>query len=128
MYQDRIEFQLGSALELDYKIELGCRALEKLEPGERGILNLAYANDTKRAVFTAGEIGLAPAQTPEPTHDPAGDEPGSSPDSDPGGDEPDQDAPEGDTDPGQDEPEDTPDDNPGDYRTEGIPEDAFTGN
>ena len=31
LYQDRIELQLGNVLDLDYKIELGCRSLEKLE-------------------------------------------------------------------------------------------------
>lgn len=126
VYQDRIEFQLGSTLDLDYKIELGCRALEKLGPREQGVMNLALSGDTKRAVFTAGEIGLAPAQTPVPEKEPAGDQTDSSPES--GGDDPNADDPDtdGDLDPDRDEPnQDEPN---GDYRTDGIPDDVFTGN
>ena len=132
VYQDRIEFQLGSTLELGYKIELGCRALEKLGPGEHGIMNLAFSGDTKRAVFTAGEIDLPPVQTPVQTGEPTGN----------GADRDDSPAPEsgtdtdGDTDPdGYDDPGDgdepamdEPDKEAGNYRTEGIPNGVFTGN
>lgn len=116
VYQDRIEFQLGSSLELDYKIELGCRALEKLEAGDKGVMDLSHADTTKRAVFTSGEIGAAPVQTPaQPEQSGAASPASSSPESGEGG--------EGSSagEPG-DKPE--PSENP---RTEGIPDEVFTG-
>ncbi|MCH5352888.1 MAG: FtsQ-type POTRA domain-containing protein [Acutalibacter sp.] len=137
IYQNRIEFQLGSTLELDYKIELGCRALEKLGSNERGIMNLALSGDTKRAVFTAGEIDLAPVPPPVQTDDPAGagtdgdntDGDNSDPDDrtnpDDGDTGPDQDDDPGD---GDDPTWNEPDNDSGDYRTEGIPDGVFTGN
>lgn len=115
VYQDRIEFQLGNILKLDYKIELGCRALEELGAGKKGVMNLAYADETKRAVFTSGDIGLAPAQTPAPSATPKDGNVSSAPE--PTG---------GDTGDG-----DTGTSGGGDsstnYRTDGIPDEIFTG-
>lgn len=83
IYQDRIEFQLGNVLELDYKIELGCRSVAELGAGETGVMDLTYAGETKRAIFTAGDFASAASQTPA---DPQGDQavsPSSSPSSSP---------------------------------------------
>ncbi len=60
-YRGRIQFQLGSAAELEYKIDLGLRSVTKMEeedPGAeiRGIMNLAYADESNKAFFTAGEF------------------------------------------------------------------------
>jgi len=64
VYQDRIEFQLGNVLELKYKIELGCRSLAELGAEAKGVMDLAYADETKRAVFTAGAVVSAVSQAP----------------------------------------------------------------
>ena len=112
LYQDRIELQLGNVLDLDYKIDLGCRSLEKLEKleaGQKGVMDLSHAGETKNAVFTSGEIGAASAQTPAPPAQSGTQEPVSS-------------SPEGTTDDPASQPE--PSGNP---RTEGIPDDVFTG-
>lgn len=125
VYQDRIEFQLGNILKLDYKIELGCRALEELGAGKKGIMNLAYADETKRAVFTSGDIGLAPAQTPAPSAAPKDGNVSSAPG--PSGDDGDTssggDTGDGDTDTGDGDGEDSSTN----YRTDGIPDEIFTG-
>ncbi len=78
-YQDRIEFKLGPMLELPYKIDLGCRSLEKmLEEGmdeqETGVMDLSLADTTSRAVYTTEEITLPtggpdPVQEAEPADD-----------------------------------------------------------
>lgn len=64
IYQDRIEFLLGNVLELQYKVELGCRSVAELGAGETGVMDLAYADETKRAIFTAGAIDAAASQAP----------------------------------------------------------------
>lgn len=116
VYQNRIEFQLGSVLELDYKIELGCRALEKLEAGARGVMDLSHADTTKRAIFTSGEIGTAPVQpSAQPNQNDAAAPVSSSPGGKEGANGSSASEPGG-------EPE--PSGNP---RTEGIPDEVFTG-
>ncbi len=98
IYQERIEFQLGNFLELRYKIELGLRSLAKLEAGQKGVMDLSYAGDTKRAVFTEGEISTAASPAAPQT----------------GG----EDAPQ---------PASTPEPSSDDPRTEGIPDQPYTG-
>lgn len=66
-YKNRVEFQLGSILDLEYKVGLGCTSLQKMETegmgsGETGILDLSDAGDTKKAIFTAGKITLPNTQ------------------------------------------------------------------
>lgn len=68
LYQDRIEFKLGNVLELEYKISLGCRSVTELAAGEQGVMDLSGADETKRAVFTAGTVEpSASSQQPEST-------------------------------------------------------------
>lgn len=114
IYQDRVEFLLGSSVELEYKIGLGLTSVEKWEqerPGTkaRGVMNLSTADETKRAYFTEGEIGKTPAvqepggqvsSQPEGNTS-SGSQTGSEPSSSPSGDE--------------------------DYRDQGIPDSPFTG-
>lgn len=53
MYQGRIEFQLGSTVELSYKVDYGYRLVtQELEDTDTGTLNLSLAGDVKRAYFT----------------------------------------------------------------------------
>lgn len=114
IYQDRVEFLLGNAMELEYKIGLGLTSVEKWEQEQsgvkaRGVMNLATAAETKRAYFTEGEIGGPPtAQEPggQVSSQPEGD---TSSDSQSGG-----------------EPSSSPSGNDG-YRDEGIPDSPFTG-
>lgn len=88
VYQERIEFQLGSALELYYKVRLGCTAAKELSAGEKGVMDLTYAHETKRAFFTAGAIapsvsqaagqqqnGGAQQASPSPSPSPKADDP-----------------------------------------------------
>lgn len=57
-YQDRILFQLGSTVQLDYKLDLGYRLVtQKLESNDSGTLNLTLAGDVKKAFFTASTSG-----------------------------------------------------------------------
>lgn len=51
-YQDRIEFELGNAADLAYKVGFGLNiARTKLEPTERGKLNLSILAETNSAPF-----------------------------------------------------------------------------
>ncbi len=53
-YQGRILFQLGSTVELDYKVDYGYRLVtQKMESDATGILDLSLAGDVRRAYFTA---------------------------------------------------------------------------
>lgn len=64
-YEDRVEFKLGNAAELSYKVEFGCRLVEdptKIGLKDRGILDLSYA-DVNRSHF---EMETA---TPSPSPD-----------------------------------------------------------
>lgn len=63
LYQDRIEFKLGIAVELKYKMDLGCRSVAELGSGEKGVMDLSYADETKRAIFTAGAINADKTDT-----------------------------------------------------------------
>lgn len=83
IYQDRIEFQLGNVLELRYKIELGCRSLAELGAGVKGVMDLAYADETKRAVFTAGAVDSAASQAPAGSQEGQAASPSPSPSSSP---------------------------------------------
>lgn len=72
-YEDRIQFLLGNAADLDYKIEFGLRIAEdenSIGSNERGKLDLTVASDVKRSTFTET------AETPEPVT-PGGGEPNS---------------------------------------------------
>lgn len=57
-YQDRIRFQLGSTVELAYKINYGLDLVtgrenqEYIGSDETGTLDLSLAGDTKQAYFT----------------------------------------------------------------------------
>ena len=57
-YQDRIQFQLGSTVELAYKINYGLDLVtgrenqEYIGSDETGTLDLSLAGDTKQAYFT----------------------------------------------------------------------------
>lgn len=54
MYQDRIQFQLGSTLELGYKLDFGLtKVVPELGADETGTLDLSLAPDVKKAYFTA---------------------------------------------------------------------------
>lgn len=56
-YEGRVLMKLGSAANLEYKVEFGWTILsEKIGAQERGTLDLSYADEGKRAGFTAGEI------------------------------------------------------------------------
>lgn len=111
LYQNRIEFRFGNILELEYKINLGCRSVAELSTGEKGIMDLSYADETKRAIFTAGSLDSASAQPTDdtPTEDtPSGDSTDNTPDVSEG-----------------DDTASTDDDSPG--RGDDIPDDVFTG-
>lgn len=78
VYLDRVEFRLGAAVELEYKVGLGISSLEKWasqHPGTeaRGVMDLTTADETKTAYFTEGDIGeTVPAQpSAQPSGDPA---------------------------------------------------------
>ena len=110
-YENRVEFQFGSAFELEYKVKAGCRFLLEMTTRETGVMDLSSAGDTKRAYFTPGEltIPVAPASgtptDPAQADDPA---PGSAPASDPAS-----------------QPDSAPDTSP---RDDGIPTAPYTGN
>ena len=54
VYQDRIQFQLGSPLELGYKLDFGLtKVVPELGADETGTLDLSLAPDVKKAYFTA---------------------------------------------------------------------------
>lgn len=109
LYQDRIEFKLGNVLELEYKISLGCRSVTELAAGEQGVMDLSGADETKRAVFTAGSVEpSASSQQPEQNTDTP--------------DEPDTDIAPDDT----DDDDDTYTSQSG-GRGDDIPDDIFTG-
>lgn len=56
-YQGRIEFLLGSAVELEYKVQFAClQAVPRLGDAETGVLDLSNADETNKAVFTAGSV------------------------------------------------------------------------
>ena len=77
-YQDKVQLLLGSVVELEYKLQAGCRFLAEPTAGENGVLDLTSTPETKRGVMTAGTIvipqlpGQNPAAepTPVPTPDP----------------------------------------------------------
>ena len=62
LYQDRILFQLGSTVELAYKMDLAMsKVLPQMDGDETGVLDLSLAADVKRAYFTEGPIEATPA-------------------------------------------------------------------
>lgn len=65
-YEDRVEFKMGSALELDYKVKAGCRFLLEMTGRETGVMDLSSAGETKRAYFTPGELSLPTAPAAQP--------------------------------------------------------------
>ncbi len=82
-YEDRIEFLLGNAADLDYKIEFGLRIAadeSSIGPKEHGKLDLTVASDVKRSTFTE-TASTAPSPAPSAA------EPDSSAEGDPGGGE-----------------------------------------
>lgn len=83
-YQDRVEFRLGNAAELPYKIQFGYKLLQegKIGPEESGVLDLTYA-DVRRAGFTSTP-GSASSASPPPGGANTGQEDGSGGDSDAG--------------------------------------------
>lgn len=56
-YQDRVQCQLGNAVELDYKVQFGYKLLQEghIGPQETGVLDLSYA-DVRRAGFTSQPV------------------------------------------------------------------------
>lgn len=105
VYQNRIEFLLGSVADLSYKVDFGCRSLSELTENDKGTLDLRYAGTTKGGTFSQGEIGAPVSSAPGQDV--------SSPSS--GGDQ----VAAGSS-PGSEPP-------PEDYRDDGIPDAPFTG-
>lgn len=116
-YQDRVLFQLGSTVELAYKVDYGLRLVTSTDPvyvspDETGVLNLTLAGEVKEAYFTAGPLEATPSPSP------AGSAPGEETSGEEGGDSGEE--------TGAGEPEPTPTPEPID-RGEGIPTAPFTG-
>ncbi len=70
-YQDRVEFKLGNATQLPYKVQFGYKLLQegKIGPEEHGTLDLTYA-DVRRAGFTSTP-GSAPSTSATTASGPA---------------------------------------------------------
>lgn len=82
LYRDRIQFLLGSPVELEYKIDLGLRSVAKLEeenPNGKstGTLDLTYADESKKAFWAEG--GVFTGNDPTASADPNGGTPAASP-------------------------------------------------
>lgn len=117
LYQDRVEFQLGSAVELGYKVEFGySKAVPDLGPKEKGVLDLSYADQTSKAYFTPGEVETAAAQIAAASPSDGGSQTAVSTPTP---------APESGS--GEDGAEPTPEPGQGSTRGEGIPDGIFTG-
>lgn len=65
-YEGRVLLLLGSAANLPYKVEFGSTILrDKIGPSEKGTLDLTYADEGKRASFSAGIPEESPSSKPE---------------------------------------------------------------
>lgn len=126
-YQDRILFQLGSTVGLDYKVDFGLRMVtnpDYLDVNATGTLDLSLAADIRRASFTATNGGLDTGgnTTSGQDNDTAGD---SSADEDTSGDDDSSDGQDGSS--GEDTSSDSSDSSQDSGRGGDIPDTLFTG-
>lgn len=66
-YQGRVVFQLGSTVELAYKVDFGLRTVtnpEKIDSDAAGTLNLTVAPESKKSFFTAASPGTQATPAP----------------------------------------------------------------